>query len=207
MQYVWYAAYGSNLSSMRLSTYLEGGRARGSTRAVAGARDSTPPTDTDTMVVGHQLGFGYESNTWGGGGVAFISAEPVPSASCMMRLHRVTAEQLEDIYSQENRLGKPAAIDTEALERAQAFELMPTLYGQLLHLGRHPDTSEHVITFTSRLAQTPNAPSVAYLKVICEGLADAYGMAKPDVISYLSAAVGMTGWSDSDWDQIFPTTL
>lgn len=45
MEQVWYASYGSNLSSRRFSCYLCGGRPPGAIRTYPGAHDRTAPAE------------------------------------------------------------------------------------------------------------------------------------------------------------------
>lgn len=95
---VWYASYGSNLCSERLTCYLAGGRPEGGRRTYPGARDTTPPTDSVALTLPGRIYFAQQSTTWGGG-IAFYDhrrAGPTPA-----RAYLVTVEQFADIAMQE----------------------------------------------------------------------------------------------------------
>lgn len=210
MQYVWYGAYGSNLSTERLAKYLGGGLATGSTRPERGARDSTAPTDTDTLLTGHQLYFALESSKWNGGGVAFVSSENGESASpgspttkgARFRLHRVTVQQFEDIYAQENRLAEPVPLEVDKLPSAGPFDLTSNLYGRLLVLGDHANL-EPIITFTTGSSLSFNRPDPAYLRAIAVGLREGFALSNSEIAEYLLASPGMEGWDAESWSEVF----
>ena len=55
--YVWYVAYGSNLFSERLLTYIEGGKFGDNTWNHPGARDNAAPLEDRACFIPHRLVF------------------------------------------------------------------------------------------------------------------------------------------------------
>ena len=185
---VWYAAYGSNLSSERFMTYLQGGIPEGSTRPHRGAVDPSPPReDRPYRLPSHALYFAKNAETWGGGGVAFIAPVQDAEASVLLRLYLVTAGQLRDILAQENDVD-PASIEhlvpDHRLAVADPLEsiLLPEGdYRLLIPIGRERSShggedSYPVWTFTSPedLRNEQRTPSRQYLATICRGLVESH---------------------------------
>ena len=97
---VWYASYGSNMSSARFLCYVQGGTPKGSARTYKGAENKEPPKDSMSLIVPHQLYFAGESAVWGGA-PAFIAATP-SSAKTYARAYLLTRDQFNDVVAQEN---------------------------------------------------------------------------------------------------------
>src|SRR6266478_8214404 len=68
---VWYASYGSNLSTARFMCYIVGGRPPGSETVNPGCRDKTAPKDNQSLPLDWELYFASYS-TWWRGAAAFI---------------------------------------------------------------------------------------------------------------------------------------
>jgi hypothetical protein len=174
---VWYAAYGSNLDPDRLAVYLDA------------CRDRRRPEATGAAVADHQLRFGGSSTRWGGG-VAFLDPSP-GSGRALVRRWLVTAEQLADVYAQEN--GRPVGsveVDLGALDDAGHVDGLPGRYGRLVHLGHHAERP--VVTFTAAEPPPAAAPSVAYLARLVVGLRQAHRLDDDAIVSYLLAAPGVS---------------
>ena len=74
MEYVIYAAYGSNLLTERLLTYIKGGKFRGLPKWHTGCPDKTEPLSLGWKRISYRVYFGGYSGSWEGG-VALLSTE------------------------------------------------------------------------------------------------------------------------------------
>lgn len=195
MEQLWYAAYGSNLSSERFGHYLGGGRPPGARRHYSGARDSAEPIDDRPITLSGQVYFAGESPTWGGG-IAFY--DPGPSGSAVGRAYLVTGEQFSDVASQEMRrpIGRDLPLTTLFLESRTAV-LGPGRYETLHVVGEIDDVP--VVTFTASWRHEHvalRAPVAAYLRTIAAGLAEAHGWSPGQSCDYLLARPGVAPtWS------------
>ncbi|XP_062116695.1 histone deacetylase 5 isoform X2 [Humulus lupulus] len=115
---IWYASFGSNMWQPRFKCYIEGGQVEGMAKPCSGAVDKTLPKEILWKTFRHRLFFGRDfSQTWGPGGVAFVS----PGSSIQevyMCLYKITLEQFNDVLVQENTIGAPISsplIDLTAL--------------------------------------------------------------------------------------------
>lgn len=95
--YVWYLAYGSNISIDRLNCYIVGGKPNGIKRNYDGCRVQDSPKSAIKRIIHHELYFSQESKTWNNGGVAFIKNETDMSISTFAMMYKITKQQLEDI--------------------------------------------------------------------------------------------------------------
>lgn len=185
-QRVWYAAYGSNLSSARFRYYLRGGTPPGTTHRYPGSRDGTEPAEMRTSEIDRDLVFGGASVTWGGG-VAFVHPEPSP-AQTRARLYLVTLRQFEDVVAQENWL-EPGSLRVDD-PSAPESDLGPDLtYGLVLNVGERDGVP--VLTVTRPRGVAPAAPSQAYLRHVVDGLREAFDMDAEAVVAYLAARPGI----------------
>lgn len=195
MEQLWYAAYGSNLSSERFAHYLAGGRPRGASRHYSGARDGAEPTDNRPLVLTGQVYFAWESPTWGGG-IAFF--DPDGPGSAMGRAYLVTGEQFSDVASQEMR--RPVGRDlplTLLFRESRTAVLGPGRY-ETLHVVDEIDALP-VVTFTASWEHRTvalRAPVAAYLRTVTVGLAEAHGWSVEQSCDYLLARPGVSPmWS------------
>lgn len=196
MERLWYAAYGSNLSSARFAAYLGGGQPAGAARHYAGARDRSEPLAAVPLMLPGQVYFAWESPTWSGG-IAFY--DPEPEGVVAARAYLVTAQQLSDVVSQEMR--RPVGRDlplAELFAQSRTAVLGPGRY-ETLHLVQTHDGLP-VVTFTASWEHRTtalNAPSPAYVRTIAAGLAEAHGWDLPAVCDYLLARPGVA----PTWDR------
>lgn len=164
-EFVWYAAYGSNL-------HLE--RFRGQVLPLA---------------IPYQLFFAGESQA-GAGGVAFIKAGD--SGRTHSRAYLVSFEQYRLLVCEENNVTSvPPLPVSEAIAGGSA--IIPGLAGRydqivfLGHRGRYP-----VLTTTSSRPPELNSPASEYLLQMILGLQDLQH--RPDeVVAYLQATPGIGG--------------
>lgn len=198
---VWYAAYGSNLLRSRFVTYLRGGPVPGSGRIQAGSRDDADPRDAAPYQFDQPLIFGQRASGWGGGGVCFVDPDPDPDPGRAQpritsgRAWLVTAEQLSDIWAQENGLAVGTDLDLEAVMAAGSVDVGTGWYRRLLSLGEldgHP-----VLTFTCASAPELNPADPSYLGVVGHGLRETWGWSPEEAASYLAACPGNAGEVDA----------
>jgi len=90
--FVWYAAYGSNLSFKRFKRYI------------AKCRNDSEPVKNKPRIIPHQLYFAQSSEKWKNMGVAFIKSRVIDSRDSQTkgRMYLITKEQFNDIFHQEN---------------------------------------------------------------------------------------------------------
>src|SRR3972149_4490125 len=74
--YVWYIAYGSNMSKQRLICYIEGGIPKLGKKRNKGCRDTTCPVEDKPIKIPYRLYFALpngctKTSNWGYGSVAF----------------------------------------------------------------------------------------------------------------------------------------
>lgn len=196
---VWYAAYGSNLSSARFRTYLEGGIVPYAVdnREQQGARDTAPPTGNGPCEINRKLMFAGSAARWGGGGVAFLDpgGEPDPEIPVLGRAWRITLGQFEDLFRQENRLDEVIPIDVEALAEEGWLNLADTAYGRLELLSEMD--GDPVMTFTRPVRpENPNPADISYMKVMTDGLIETWSIEPEDCARYLNSIEGNAGQFD-----------
>lgn len=194
--YVWYAAYGSNLSAERFGVYLTGGLIPFNTtgRVQDGARNTAPATADRAFTLQRSLLFNGSASQWGGGGTAIIDSDHNPITPTMSRAYRITLEQFEDVFAQENRLDNPVPFDVGRL-LGGPLDLSTRKYGRVELVGEID--AEPVLTFTSPQRPTGLAPAdVSYLRVMAIGLAEAWGLDARAAADYLAMRPGNAGVHD-----------
>lgn len=200
--HVWYASYGSNLSAARFAFYLSGGRPPGASRTYPGARDATPPAADRALRVPGEIFFGWDSPTWGGGGIAFLDLDA--GGEALVRAYRITHDQLADVVAQEMHRDPGDALDVDALIGARRLVLGPGRYETLAVVADL--AGEPVVTFTcpdDEARPAVNAPSGRYLQMVAAGLREAHGLTTPQIRDYLLAAPGARpAWSADDLDAL-----
>lgn len=197
-QHVWYAAFGSNLSADRFSVYLTGGPIPHSTngRIQKGARNPSLPTADEAFVMERSLLFTGASPHWGGGGTAAIDADHNPITPTMARAYRITLEQFEDVFAQENRLDAPVTVDLPPL-LAGPVDLVDRKYGRVELMGEIG--TEPVVTLTTRQRPTELAAAdPSYLTVMGKGLVESWGLSPRAAADYLASRPGNAGFFDPD---------
>lgn len=194
--YVWYAAYGSNLSAERFGVYLTGGAIPFSTtgRVQDGARNAAPATADRPFTLERSLLFNGSAPQWGGGGTAIIDSDHNPVTPTLSRAYRITLEQFEDVFVQENRLDAPIPFDIGAL-MAGPVDLTDRKYGRV-ELVAEID-SEPVLTFTSPHRPKGLAPAdVSYLRIMGIGLRETWDLSPRAAADYLAMRPGNAGFHD-----------
>lgn len=183
--FVWYAAYGSNLSPERFDSYVGGGRPDGALRTYAGCRDTTRPSGRRSMSLPGRVFFGGASQVWGGGMAFYDPARPGPSYATAYRL---TAEQFADVWSQECHRPVGASVPLDEVLAHHEWLGGDGRYDRILLVGFVDE--EPVLTFTfAGSPPTPNPPAPAYAATIRRGLAATHGLGELSAAEYVAASV------------------
>ncbi len=160
--YVWYAAYGSNLDPVRFSCYILGGKLTGSSKLYTGCADKTLWNEDKTDTVNGKVYFANSSTRWNGKGVAFFDGNG--REKVFVHKYKITFGQLKGVWSQEgNGYG---------------------WYDSLLCLGISKDGCP-VYTITSSGPRPANKPDEAYLKIIENALEKEFNLSKREISRYL----------------------
>lgn len=190
-EYVWYAAYGSNMHRERFAVYLTGGRPPGAARTYPGCRDRRPPVRSEPVVLPGVVYFATESPVWHGGRAFY---DPAADGQAPAHAYLVSASQFSDIAAQEMYRDPGEDLDlTEVLARGRA-ETGPGRYETLVCPGALDGRA--VLTFTAPwgYADVPGrAPSEPYLRHLAAGLVASHGWSADRVAAYLARRPGAAG--------------
>ncbi|RZJ71560.1 hypothetical protein [Flavobacterium sp.] len=190
---VWYAVYGSNLSSGRFIHYIQGGNSSGSTKACEPCNDTSLPQKEQLFELQHELVFARSSTQWQNGGVAFIDREPSAQTKTLAKLYLITKEQFNHVARWETG-GNPIEeinIDEAISEGSTVFK-HPSWYGMVLYLGQVDDIP--VLTLTDEaIIKVYTKPSPQYLTQIVNGLRDTYNFSSDQTYQYLKSKRGIIG--------------
>lgn len=206
--YIWYASYGSNMWKPRFMCYLEGGQVEGMARKCSGSRNRAPPSDTAWMQVEHKLYFGFSyTSMWGHGGVAFLELRPTASVSTHTHLYKITVEQFNDLFMQENLIQAQGS-DLINAEFVHSFSKQSSgsnsivlcedkWYGTVLYLGEKDGFP--ILTFTCSESHEEkfkagllpvSPPSEAYRWTVARSLVEDLGLSKAAALSYVFSKGG-----------------
>jgi hypothetical protein len=192
---IWYASYGSNMSTDRLACYLTGGCPPGATRTFPGARDQTLPTDIRPLELAGCVYFAWHSPTWDGG-IAFY--DPDGPGSSVGRAYKLTLGQLSDLLEQE--MHRDPGIDHDLSELLdEGVAVVGDGRYESLHVVGELE-GEPVVTFTSpesMHAADHNEPSAAYLAIMAKGLVEGHEWEADRVAAYLLDRPGIGSWDDA----------
>lgn len=191
---VWYVSYGSNMSSTRLNTYLEGGVPPGGRRQNPGARDSTPPRRSVPVDLPGALYFAGHSPQWGGG-VAFYdhdATDPRWGGPTAARAYLLTAEQFIDVAAQEMyripQEGDPLEEVVIAGVDGGRHHAGPGHYETLVEVGRLDDAPMLLFTAPHGIDHVEHTqPSPAYLAMLADGLKECRHWDDDQVAEYFRA--------------------
>lgn len=200
---VWYAAYGTNLSPVRLGCYLSGGRPPGAGRRYDGCRDPSPPRDVRPVELRGRLSFAGESSVWGGG-MAFFTCDAGGDAGGVVhaRAYLLRLEQLGDLVAQEARQPVGADLVLEPDGRPTPHGLSRT-YDVLLDVGELD--GHRMVTLTGSRVPPAHAPSPSYVRTMLEGLADGFGLDPDARVAYLARADGVAPpWTEQTLRRMLP---
>ena len=186
---VWYVSYGSNMSSARLSVYLDGGVPVGGTHHNPGARDSTAPRRDAAVDLPGALYFAGDSQQWGGG-VAFYDHD-APGGPTAARAYLVTAGQFADIAAQEMRRipeeGGPLEEIVIGGIDGGIHHAGPGHYETLVEVGRLDGAPMLLFTAPHGIDHVEHTrPAPAYVATLAAGLAESRQWDQQQVEAYLS---------------------
>ncbi len=184
--YVWYVAYGSNLSRRRLQDRLDQGR------------DPAPPRADRPLVISHELYFAGESAIWTGGR-AYVDHRSRPGVRTLARAWLLGYRQWSDLLASESSRETDDQSDcTPTTGQVQA--LGTGRYDLVLGLGQRAGLP--MLTFTSPDPMDPSkctSPAAAYLATIARGLGEAHGLRAVEAARYLLRRRGVAGsWRAAD---------
>lgn len=168
MEYVWYACYGSNLCAERFRCYIEGGICADNGKRYRGCiKNKSLWIGSKIRRFPGKMFFAQESGSWGGKGVAFF--DPDGDGEVIMRLYKITTEQLDEVQDQECN--------------------KPYWYGRKVELGFDEDGCR-IITITNGVDIPSNLPADNYLSLIKRALVNECGIPELEATNYLSLCLG-----------------
>lgn len=185
--YVWYAAYGSNLSNNRFKKYIEGGEIDTSCtkRIYDGCDLQDEPIKNKPLKIQHELYFAQQSSTWCGHGIAFIKSEQCKSEDRLTlgRIYLIKKEQFVDILHQENGKNRPYDVYSVDFDKVINDKIQVVgkkgWYTRVIYLGE--EKNHPVFTFTGRWNDNEigsninlNLPSRRYKSYIIQGIKEAF---------------------------------
>ncbi len=166
-EYVWYACYGSNLSSKRFKCYIEGGVCEENGRNYGGCySDKSLWIDSKVRKFPGTIFFANNSGSWDGKGVAFY--DPDAEGEVIMRLYKITKEQLDEVQKQEGP--------------SQRW------YGRKINLGTEGDGCP-IYTITNGVEISHNSPSEKYVSLIKRALIEECDLHVDEADKYLNNVV------------------
>ena len=188
---VWYVSYGSNMSTGRLTAYLEGGIPPGGNRNNPGARDSSPPRRSVPVDLPGALYFAGDSPQWGGG-VAFYdhdAQEPGQGGPTAARAYLITAQQFADVAAQEMyrvpQEGDPLEEVVLAGIDGGRHHVGPGRYETLVEVGRLENAPMLLFTSPHGIDHVEHTqPSPSYLSMMAQGLKESHQWDDDEVSSY-----------------------
>ncbi|MFV8830050.1 hypothetical protein [Alkalihalobacterium sp. APHAB7] len=191
-RYVWYASYGSNLSTDRFLCYIRGGKPEGSDKEEVGCRDQSLPLKQRSHIMKYPLYFAKNSIRWQKQGVAFIGLTKDEKHKTYSRKYLITEEQFFDVVKQENN-GIDLQINLTEVKKSQYKTLRDSWYGTILFLGE--EDGYPIFTFTADwdLDVPFKKPSEQYLSMIIEGLQRNVKLSPSEIVDYLILKPGVNG--------------
>ncbi len=148
-KYIWYFGYGSNTMKERFFCYINGIKFKWGGSDCTGCTDKTLPIENKWHTIKHELFFAKKADSWGKGGVAFITVNSDENMQTYGRMWKITEEQFSEIWKHEGKIWYNEKIDLES-----DYEGVP------------------IWTITSNDKLDFNKPSEKYVKTIMCGLAE-----------------------------------
>lgn len=200
-EYVWYASYGSNISTERFLCYITGGQAKGALTSEEGCRDNSMPIDSKTISISRKQYYAKAAKRWQNQGVAFL--ESIPSTEATYgKMYLITKEQFEDVVKQENALTVDTILDIKLEEAEEQGSAVVTKgwYGRIMYLGCENGYPIYTFTNIKRLEdEVLNEPSREYILMIASGLIENYNMSLEDLTHYFYNKTGVSlGYSKKE---------
>lgn len=202
---IWYATYGSNMSKDRFRCYIQGGQTEGMKKPCAGSANKNPPKEILWMTFPHRLFFAHDVTlTWGPGGVAFLNPESNIQEKAYLCLYKITLEQFNDVYLQENVTDVDTSsplFDSTSLQSIESIKQISKAavkrgwYHNVAYLGKEKDLP--ILTMTCSLSdvdkfksgEVPScAPSKDYADTLVRGLVQGRQLSEEDAVAYIHEA-------------------
>lgn len=190
--HIWYASYGSNISTERFMCYIQGGKPDGATRTYQGCKDQSKPKDQRPFIIPHELYFAKSAGVWNGGGVCFINPEKNQMAETLGNMYLITRQQFLEVVQQENSTNEYIDIDFNKTQKDKSSVVRKnSWYGKLLYLGEEDNAP--IFTFTNEkfLLNDINSPNPHYLQTIIKGLIDTHQLNKSQLKAYFYSKKGI----------------
>lgn len=190
--HIWYASYGSNISTERFMCYIQGGKPDGATRTYQGCKDQSKPKDQRPFIIPHELYFAKNAEVWNGGGVCFINPERNVQENTLGYMYLITREQFLEVVQQENNTSEHIDIDFDKVHNQKSSVIKEnSWYGNLLCLGEKDDAP--IFTFTNEhyLIGEINQPNHHYLKTIIKGLLATHQLSQSELEAYFLSKKGI----------------
>jgi len=187
-EYVWYAAYGSNLHHTRLGFYLCGGKPPGGRRTYPGCREPRDPVRTVPVMLPGEVYFALESPAWTGG-MAFY--DPDAPGETPARAYLISARQFSDVAAQEMHRPPGDDLDLARVLAEGRAEMGPGCYETLVCPGSLD--GRPVLTFTAPWGMRDvvwRPPGAAYLRWLASGLQVSHAWPAARIAAHLARRPG-----------------
>lgn len=190
--HIWYASYGSNISTERFMCYIQGGKPEGATRTYQGCKDQSPPIDQKSIQIPHELYFAKSAGVWNGGGVCFINPKKNENANTLGNMYLITRQQFMEVVQQENNTKDPIEIDFDRAQNQKSLVIKEnSWYGNLLSLGEKDEAPIFTFTNENYLSSEINPPNHHYLKTIIKGLLATHQLSQLELEAYFLSKKGI----------------
>lgn len=190
--HIWYASYGSNISTERFMCYIQGGKPEGATRTYEGCKDKNRPLEQKPIKIPHELYFAKNAEVWNGGGVCFINPEKNENAETLGNMYLITRQQFMDVVQQENNTNELIEIDFDKAQKQHSLVVREnSWYGNLLFLGKKNNYPIFTFTNENYLLSEINPPNQYYLKTIIKGLIDTHQLNQTELEDYFLSKKGI----------------
>lgn len=204
--YIWYAAYGSNMIEERFLCYIRGGTPMGSTTTYPGCADTSLPLDNEDSFICSELYFARKSACWNSG-IAFIKNDFSETAPTFARIYLITEEQFIQVVEQEIKTPGIAINFMQTKQDGSSIIKKNSWYGRIIYLGEQRDFP--MFTFTGENDRTDfNRPDDNYLKTIIKGIRESHDIDDIAILEYLIRKNGIGGkMEQQELKQLITTTL
>jgi len=192
-EYIWYASYGSNISTARFMCYINGGKAIGALTSEEGCKDNTPPIKSSTLQINRQQYFKKSAKRWQGKGVAFLGVEESVDTT-LGQMYLITKDQFADVVKQENgiRVNQFLDLKLEEANRIGYATVTKGWYGRIMYLGEKEGYPIYTFTSPESFDDEPyKGPSREYIQMISRGIFEHYELSIQGLVDYFYIKPGV----------------